>query len=75
LESLSLLLVGLLGWRLGYYPRLDIHTHISERQQCCLVSGFEEVRAVQEIKRKIPKTHTATQKGPRGKETNKQTNK
>lgn len=75
LGSLSLLLAELLGWRLGYYPRLDIHTHISERQQCCLVSGFEEVRAVREIKRKIPKTHTATQKRSqwkRDKQTNKQ---
>lgn len=74
LGSLSLLLAELLGWRLGYYPRLDIHTHISERQQCCLVSGFEEVRAVREIKRKIPKTHTATQKRSQWKR-DKQTNK
>lgn len=73
----SLSLCCWLGWAAGLAAGLlppvgYIHTHISERQQCCLVSGFEEVRAVREIKRKIPKTHTATQKGPSGKETNKQ---
>jgi hypothetical protein len=62
LGSLSLLLAELLGWRLGYYPRLDIHTHISERQQCCLVSGFEEVRAVRTQKRSQWKRDKQTNK-------------